>query len=228
VKYDWIFFDLDNTLLDFHTAARRAFSSALQPFGIREEDGMHEAYEQINHLVWRNFEEGKIDAVTLRHKRFSDFFMIAGIKGVDAREFNTVYLEHLVSHSEMLDGARDLLDSLHGRVRMAAVTNGLKEAQRPRLRHLGLDHYFQTIVVSDEIGHSKPSPEYFDVVMEDCEHPKKDKILLVGDNINSDVRGGLEYGLPTCWCNLDKKENPTDWKPHFEIHSLGELRWILR
>ncbi len=227
MRYDWIFFDLDNTLMDFTEASKLAFSSAFQTLGLREEEGHYAIYENYNHQVWLDFEENRIDGITLRRKRFDDFMLAVGIKGIGGLEFNRIYLEFLVEHSFMLDGAIPLLDDLKKNFSLAIITNGFKEVQRPRLDRLKITDYFSAIVVSDEIGVSKPDAAFFDIAMSACSFPSKDRILVVGDSLNSDMKGGVNYGLDTCWCNLKKLPNHSDILPMYEIHRLDQLHELL-
>lgn len=227
MKYNWVLFDLDNTLMDFSRASKKAFSSAFKDYGFKEAKGHYAIYEQYNHAVWKDFEDGKIDAITLRRKRFDDFFLSLRMKGIDGMEFNSVYLDWLVEHSFMLEGAVELLDAIHGKAKMAIITNGLKEVQRRRIKRLGIEKYFDVIVVSDEEGVSKPSKAYFDIVLERCGYPDKSSVLVIGDSLNSDMRGGNENGMATCWCNLFGQRNATDIQPNFEINHLRELDAIL-
>lgn len=227
MKYDWILFDLDNTLMDFTQSSKKAFSSAFLEFGLREEVGHYDIYQEFNHSVWRDFEDGKIDAMTLRRKRFDDFMMEVGIKGITGIEFNKIYLNWLVEHSFLLDGSLDLLNELKAKVKLAIITNGLKEVQRRRIKRLEIEHFFPVIIVSDEEGVSKPSKAYFDIAFEACKNPRKDKVLVVGDSLNSDIKGGNNYGMDTCWCNLFNQINTTDINPNYEINQLSELHLII-
>ncbi len=223
MKYDWILFDLDNTLMDFSNASHKAFHRLLESHGIRHAEELYPVYKQVNFEIWKDFEKGKIDASTLKAKRFHDFFMKIGVKGIDSKESNDTYVNHVIEYSTMLEGSLELLESLKGRVKLAIITNGLKEAQRPRIKRLNIDHYFDVIVVSDEIGVAKPQKGFFDFVMNECGFPEKQKTLVVGDSLNSDIKGGLDYGLPTCWCNLFGQENKGGLKPDFEINHLSQL-----
>lgn len=227
MKYDWILFDFDRTLADFTETSKMAFSSAFKFFGLKETEGHYAVYEQHNKDVWTDFEDGNIDALTLRRKRFDDFFLVAGIKGIDGLDFNAIYMEKLVEHSFLLDGAMDLLQHLHGKVKMGIITNGLKEAQRPRIKLLGIEHFFDVIVVSDEIGVSKPSKAYFDYALELCGLPERHRVLIVGDSLKSDIKGGISSGLPTCWCNLFGMENQLSFQADFEISNLLDMRDLI-
>lgn len=227
MKYDWIFFDLDNTLMDFNNASKKAFSSAFLEHGLREAEGHYEVYREVNGSAWKDFESGKINATTLKKKRFDDFFLTVNIKGIEGRAFNALYLNYLIEHSFMLDGAIELLEQLKGKVQKAVITNGFKEVQRPRIKKLDLEKYFPVIVVSDEEDVSKPNAAYFDIVMNLCNNPSKEKILVVGDSLNSDIKGGINYGIDTCWCNLFGQVNTTQLSPTFEINHLNELPSLL-
>ncbi len=227
MKYDWILFDLDNTLMDFHEASKLSFYDLMKSHGILHGPELYPIYQQVNFLVWKDFEAGKIDAVTLRAKRFQDFYLKTKIKGMDPMESNATYLQNLIRFSTMLEGSIELLDFLKGKVKMAIITNGLREVQRPRLDALNITSYFDAIVVSDEIGWAKPQKEYFDYAMNECNQPRKEHTLVVGDSLHSDIKGGLEYGLPTCWCNLFGQEPPKDILPDQEINALHELKEII-
>ncbi len=227
MKYDWIFFDLDNTLMDFSIASHQSFLQLLADNGIRNGESLHDIYEDVNRQVWKDFEEEKIDAITLRSKRFDDFYRKTGIKGIDGWESNRIYLEYVVEYSTMLDGAIELLDELKGKVKLAIITNGLKECQRARMDRLDITDYFDVIVVSDEIGVAKPQAGFFDFAFKESGFPDKDKVLVVGDSLGSDIKGGNYYGLDTCWINPTEKENTSGNIPTFEIRSVKELLAIL-
>ncbi|MGK0390368.1 MAG: 2-haloacid dehalogenase, partial [Maribacter sp.] len=133
----------------------------------------------------------------------------------------------LIEYSTMLEGSIELLESLKNKVKLAIITNGLKEAQRPRIKKLGIGKYFEAIIVSDEIGISKPHKGYFDIVMETCGNPPKNKVLVIGDSLNSDMKGAINYGLDSCWCNLFGQINYSKIQPLFEINALSKLPKIL-
>lgn len=227
MRYDWILFDADNTLFDFDQSERFALATALEDIGIAMSEEMLSLYHQINRATWRDFEDGKLEKSVLRTKRFDDFFEAIGTKS-DASRFSKSYLYYLSTTSFMLDGARDLLEELSGPYKLAMITNGLKEVQRPRIRQADLFDLFDVIVVSDEIGHSKPDVRFFDYTFSEMGHPERSGALVVGDNLNSDIKGGNNYGLDTCWYNHHKIENDSEVKPTFEIDVLIDLRKILQ
>jgi len=223
MPYNWILFDADNTLLDFTGASKKAFAQAVAQLEIPNHPNLFSRYKKANHIVWTEFENGQIDAITLRKKRFKLFLEDIEVDR-DPVLFNQLYLAHLVEHSELLPGARQLLDHLHGKTKLGLITNGLKEVQRPRLAHTQMDHYFDVIVVSDEIGVSKPDPAYFDYVFREMELPPKQDVLIVGDNLNSDIKGGVDYGVDTCWYNPEGLPNESGITPtHLACDFAGVL-----
>lgn len=228
MRFEWILFDADDTLLDFTSSARHAFSAMLNDFSIDEQDVHYPLYRQCNHEAWAAYEAGEIDSMTLRARRFARFMERAGIEdGPEPLEMNGVFLRELIGHTIPVEGALELLEALHGKIKMALVTNGLKEVQRPRVNHIRFDRFFEAIIVSDEIGLAKPDPAFFAYTHQAIGCPLKSQMLVVGDNLRSDIEGGQRFDLPTCWYNPQKQNNPSGIKPDYEIHGLEELRLIL-
>ena len=225
-KYDYLLFDADNTLFDFQTSEAFALEQALQGLGIEFNYGYVESYRVINHEVWRDFENGELAKEHLRNRRFELFFMELGIRA-DVDRVAREYLEHLSQSAFLIPGAEALLEEVSKNHKLVLVTNGLKEVQRPRLKKSTIGHYFETIVVSDEIGHAKLDAAFFDYVFNEIGFPDKSRVLMIGDNINADIRGGLEYGLDSCWYNPEKKSLENGINPTMIIHQIGQLTRFL-
>ncbi len=222
-NYSWLLFDADNTLLDFSQACRDAFWQSFQDFKIKCSDEIFEVYEEINKEVWKRFEKGEIDSVTLRSLRFSLLFQEIRIGHINAFLFNKSFLENLVHVSELYNGVKELLTSLKTEHKISIVTNGLKEVQRPRLSRLAITDFFDSIIVSDEIGVAKPDERYFEHVMKTIPTPpSKDQILMIGDNLHSDIIGGKNFGLDTCWITHGR-ENNTGIDPTFSIEKVHDI-----
>ena len=222
MKYQWLLFDADNTLFDFDGAARSAFTATLEHFEIKGTKNFHAIYKRANSFVWKQLEDGKITTEELRYKRFALFLEKIKMER-DPMAMNTTFLNELVEHSTLLEEAKPLLDRLHGQYRMAIITNGLKEVQRPRISKVALTEFFDEIIVSDEIGVAKPDAGFFEHTFEAINHPQKDEVLVIGDNLNSDIRGGNGFGLDTCWYNPKGKDKFDKIKPTYEIKQLSEL-----
>ena len=223
MKYEWLLFDLDNTLLDFDRASIIAFQQTLLAFNLSSQPHYYKLYKKVNHKVWQAYEQKAITAIELRSKRFQLFLEAIGKTG-DAAQMNATYLSMIVKYSKVLEGVPNLLYNLSQQYKMAIITNGLKEVQRPRLALTQLDHYFSEIIVSDEIGFAKPQKEYFDYVFDKIKQPQKSEVLVIGDSLNSDIQGGNNYGVDTCWYNPSKQKNFTGPQPTYEVEKLSSLK----
>ena len=227
MAYQWILFDADNTLYDFDRSEKHALEMAFQDFNIPYSEEFVRIYHNVNKQCWKAFEEGRMDQNTLRSRRFELFLEKINVNG-DAGELGANYLQHLANTDFMLDGARPLLDRLHGKYKMAIVTNGLQDVQRPRVRKTNTEHYFEAIIVSEEIGASKPGRAFFEYTFEQIGQPTKKEALMVGDSLNSDIRGGNDFGIDTCWFNPGRQRNESGIVPKFEIDDLNLLDSILK
>ena len=228
MSYRHILFDADNTLFDFTESSIYAFDDTLRHYGVEDAESKYEIYRPINADVWARLESKEIDMDGVRRIRWEKFWSALGVQH-DPLETNSYYLSRLVEHCFLLDDTIEILEFLSKQpsVNMHIITNGMKEAQRPRIAKLGLEKYFQSITVSDEIGVAKPDPAFFDHTFSLLLTAEKSDCLVVGDSLHSDIQGGIKYGLDTCWLNPKEKENNTAFKPTYEIKSLLELKEII-
>lgn len=219
-----LFFDLDNTILDFTHASHQAFRDLLDHFGHNNYESYSD-YNVGNRSVWKAFEKGQISAKKLRAERFELYHKKMGWQG-DGLEWNSVYMQYVIRHNKFVEGALALLEDLSQNFDLHIVTNGLREAQRPRITTAGLDPYFKSITVSDEIGSAKPQASFFETAMKNANIKNKEEVLMIGDGYRSDIVGGHNFGLKTCWFNFEKKE-VVDKIHDFEIYKISELREVL-
>jgi YjjG family noncanonical pyrimidine nucleotidase len=227
MKVDWILFDIDNTLLDFDAASKLALEKAFDNFDIPFNDSHYKIYKRINAENWHQLEKGIINALTLRHRRFDLLFEALELRPTTGDEFNAYYLEQLIKHSKFFDNVPRMLAQLKKKYKLSVITNGLKEVQRSRLNHLDLSRYFDSIIVSDEIGHAKPDKAYFDHVFSTIpKAPAPENTLVVGDNFHSDIKGGSDYGCLTCWVHLEK-EDPGELEPDYTIRHISEFSQVI-
>ncbi len=222
MPYDYILFDLDNTLYDFDASSAFALQKTFEEFGIAYTPINIDAYHKINHQCWTAFENGEMDFKTLRAKRFELFAEKIQVK-LDVKAIEDRYLYLLSITDFKIEGAVELLDYLKPKVNLVVVTNGLKEVKRPQLSKPEIAHYFKAIIISEEVGIAKPLGGFFDHTFNVIGNPDKEKVIIIGDNLNSDIRGGRDYGIDTCWFNPMQKSNDTDVKPTFEIQKLSQL-----
>lgn len=223
----WLFFDLDETLVDFRSASKTSFFRSFEAKGIEaEEEWYSSIYAKINRRIWDEFEQNKINAVELRTKRFKLLFESIEVS-LDPIDFNQLYAKYIIEETKVLPGAYTRLEELSQEYQLAIITNGLKEFQRPRLQRLDLNKYFKVIIVSDEIGHSKPNRAFFDQAIEAAGNPAKSEILIIGDGLSSDIRGGMQNQIKTCWYNPAELHLPKEYSPTHVINDLKDLNSIL-
>lgn len=227
MRFELILFDADNTLLDFDRAARQALEQAFATFDLNgDSTALFEIYEEINHDFWRRFERGEINAATLKRDRFRVFLERVG-SGADPAAFGREYL-HFLSHGAfLLPHALEILAYCRSRYRMVLLSNGLAAVQRPRFAATGLERWFDGIVISEEVGTAKPDPEIFRRALAAAGHADPATTLMVGDNLASDIKGGNDAGMHTCWLRWKTSADPDGIRPDYVIDSLLQLKDIL-
>ena len=221
-----IFFDADNTIIDFSGASRSALSSLFEFYQIAYRQDYAKIYDEINLDCWRSFELGNINKNELIFLRFDRFFQKIGVQA-DPQDANAKYLALLVEKSQLIPGAVQILQKLKSRYRLFIITNGFKEVQRPKLTRLGLDTYFENIIVSDEIGMKKPEPRFFDYCLEKAGSPSREKVIVIGDSLSSDIKGAYNSQLKSIWYNPHGRTWDENFKGDFIISDLEEILQIL-
>lgn len=228
MKYEIIIFDADDTLFDFKKSERDAFKNTMLEFDIDYDENHHlKIYQGINSAIWKEFENGLITQKELKIERFKRLSAKLNA-GFDEIKFAKSYMKHLSNASFLYDESIALVESLHKNFRLTIVTNGLKDVQNNRIRKSIIAKYFEDIVVSEEVQVSKPNPKIFEHALNNIMHTDKSKVLMVGDSLTSDIQGGINFGIDTCWYNPNKIENKTKFKPTYEISNLMELKNILK
>lgn len=227
MKYEIIIFDADETLFDFRKSESTAFENTMLEFDIAYDENHHlKIYQEINTAVWTEFEDGIITQDRLNSERFKRFSDKIETK-FDEVKFADSYMKHLANASILYDDSLPLVESLNKNYRLAIVTNGLKDVQDGRVRKSIIANYFDNIVVSEEVKVAKPDPRIFEHAINNIRYTSKSKILMVGDSLTSDIQGGINFGIDTCWYNPEKLENKTGIKPTYEISNLMELKEII-
>lgn len=227
MKYELLIFDADETLFDFKKSERHAFKNTMLEFNIEYDENYHlKVYSDINAAIWKEFENGLITQKELKVERFKRLSHKLNIQ-FDDFEFSKSYMKYLSYASFLYDDSIDLVESLYKDFKLFIVTNGLKDVQNNRIRKSIIAKYFEDILISEEVVVSKPDAKIFELALNSINHINKSKILMVGDSLTSDVQGGINFGIDTCWYNPNKIENNTEIKPTYEISSLNELKNLL-
>ncbi len=228
MQFKWLMFDADNTLLDFSGASKQSLWQTFEDNGHACNAEIYAIYKKVNGQIWSDFEQGKITAEALRPKRFAELFKAIDLYPASPENFSKAYLENLIYKSEIYDGVKGILKKLKPEYHLSIITNGLKEVQRPRLRRLDIDQYFDSIIVSDEVGVAKPDKAYFDIAYSSIENPPpKEQVLVIGDSLKSDILGGLNYGFKTCWINPNQLPVIEGIEPDYQLKSAIDIVELL-
>jgi len=227
MKYKIILFDADGTLYDFDRAAVEALKSSFDKYNLNWTEETFATYERVNKKIWNDFERGIISTSEIKTERFKRFFDMINVENVDPILFSKDYLKFLSQNNYLLPQANEIVKWSSEFFELAIVTNGLASVQNPRFQNSELRKYFKHIVISEEIGFAKPHKEIFDFTFRQFNNPCKDSVIIIGDNLTSDIKGGVNYGIDTCWYNPSKGENNSDIIPTYEISALHELKNIL-
>ncbi|MBU0475847.1 MAG: YjjG family noncanonical pyrimidine nucleotidase [Bacteroidetes bacterium] len=227
MKYKIVLFDADGTLYDFDKAAFQALKSSFNKYKLNWTDDIFEVYEIENKKIWDDFEKGLITTDGIKTERFKRFFDVIGVIGIESIQFSKDYLEFLSQNSFLLAHAEEIVKWSSEKFELAIVTNGLASVQNPRFMNSRLRKYFKHIIISEEIGFAKPKKGIFDYTFNKFNNPSKESVIIIGDNLTSDIKGGLDYGIDACWFNPTKIENNNGIVPTFEISKLNELKKIL-
>lgn len=216
--YQWIIFDADETLFRFDSfkGLQMMFANLGVPFS--QED--YYEYQAVNKSLWTAYQKGKITAEQIGHQRFDSW---ANKLQIPAQQLNHEFLVNMAEICAPLEGAVSLVKSLKGKFKLCIITNGFKQFQQVRMERTGLKGHFEFIVTSEEVGVAKPDSAIFNHAIHLMGNPSRDQILMVGDTLESDILGGINSGLDTCWFNAHNKKAPKSITPHYQIASLMEL-----
>ena len=219
MKYKWVFFDLDETLFDFNESSKMALREVFFELGLSDQEETYNEYYAINNEVWKMLQEGTISAIELKSLRWNRFLEKYGLT-YKALDLNELYLDSLIEYTTVYPGSIEVLKILCNDFRLVAVTNGLERVQKARLNISKLANFFEHVVISESIGCAKPQKEYFDFAFNLCGNPKKQEVILIGDGLESDIKGACNYGLDCIWFNPLQKINPNSYHPTYEVSDL--------
>ena len=222
---EFLFLDLDDTILDFRKAEYIAIGKTIGDFGVEPTDEVRKLYHEINKWHWEQLELGTLTREEVLVNRFGVLFEKLG-KTVDAVACARAYEKNLSQGHWFLPGAEETVDALSKKYRLFLASNGTASVQKGRMTSANLYRFFETVFVSQEIGHNKPSKAYFDACFSSIPGFDKEKAMIVGDSLSSDIKGGINAGIKTVWVNPDHKDCG-EIKPDYEIEYLHQLEALL-
>lgn len=192
-----VFFDLDHTLWDFERNSALTFEKVLAKHGVSVplEDFLRH-YVPLNHVYWEKFRKDEVTAQELRYGRLKDTFDLLGYEASEALidAMADDYAAHLSDNNHLFDGTLEILDYLSKKYRLHIITNGFQEIQYKKIDGANIGHYFATVTDSEKAGVKKPNPQIFEYAL-NLANAKKENCIMIGDCIEADVRGAIDYGI---------------------------------
>lgn len=224
-----LLWDIDGTILDFLAAERVAIKKCFEIFGLGIcTDEMVDNYSKINCRYWEMLERGEMTKPEILVGRFREFFGTIGVDISVADSFNAEYQVRLGDTICYKPKAREMVDYYKGKKIQCAVTNGTIIAQKKKLSASGLNQVFDHIFISEEVGCEKPGKAFFDKVFEVIGEYNTSEVMIIGDSLTSDIRGGNNAGIITCWYNPGHLANNKNEKVVYEIDNLEKIKDILQ
>ena len=225
-KYNVLLLDADDTLLDFKATERESVKKVLSEFGVPADDATVSLYSSINKALWKAHERGEISRQEILDRRFTQLFEALSVEA-DGIEAERRYRFLLGEGKQVIPGALELCERLRKNYRLYIITNGVAKTQRSRLEGSGITSRVDGIFISEEIGISKPNAGFFDAVFAELKVPREEA-LIVGDSLTSDIKGGINAGVDTCWYNPEALVCDGDVLPTYEIDALNKLEELLK
>lgn len=221
-----VLLDSDDTLLDFQKAESIALAKTLTAAGIEPRKETISLYSGINKRHWEMLERGELTRAEVLTKRFEALFAELGISG-DSVETQRVYERNLSMGHYFMPGAVELLESLRGKYKLYMVTNGNEKVQESRLASAGIGKYFEEIFISQRLGYDKPRIEFFERCFAKMPPLEKSEMMIIGDSLTSDIQGGINAGIHTCWYNFRGNSPRAGIAPEYTVTSLSEIPTLL-
>lgn len=225
MSYKILLFDLDDTLLDFGANETDSLKKLFQHQGYPFSTEVFQLYNSVNKQLWADYENGIIGLDDVLRSRFSKTMLQLGTV-VDGIEWENLYRELLGHGCQQMDGAFDVCRHLSVSHRLFVITNGITPTQIKRLKQSGLSVFFEEVFASGSIGFQKPAKEFFDYVVDHIKEFNRKEALIIGDSLNTDIKGGLLSGIDTCWVNRTSQKSPAEIQSTYTIKKLDELHDI--
>ena len=222
---EYVFLDLDDTILDFGMQERHAIVRTLSDFGIEPSEEVIARYVAHSEHCWRAMERGELPRSEVRVRRFRLLFEEIGA-AADPAAVSEAYTRNLGVGHYFLPGAQEAVEQLSKKYRLFLATNGSYSVQHSRMTSAGLYPYFEQCFVSEQLGAHKPQKAFFDEAFARIPGFDPARAIMVGDSLTSDIQGGINAGIRTCWLNPGKPRNP-EIVPTHEIHSITQLEGLL-
>ena len=224
MRYKYLFADNDNTLMDFSAAEYHALRETLTTMGVTPDDATCELYSRINDALWKALERGETTQKALKVERFRQLLESLGRADVDADAAAALYADRLSTRADLMPGAMEFLQAVHGKMKIALVSNGVSAIQRGRLSRCPFTPMLDAVIISEELGVSKPDPAMVYAALEQLGCTDKREAVLLGDSLTADIPAAANAGIDSIFLNLKGKETAL---PTYSVATLAEAADIL-
>ena len=225
-QYKILLWDIDGTLLDFAGAEQKGIRTVFKNHGMAISDKELKRYQKINMKLWTDYEKGIIKKEEIFNNRFQLLLDEMGMRERGA-DFEREYRMELDANHDLIPGALQICEELYRDYTMYVVTNGLAATQYRRLQESGLDRFFADIFISEEAGCQKPDIKFFHYCFKRMKSRELSSMLIIGDSLSSDMQGGINAGIDTCWYNPEGQINRSELPITYTIKSYEELKKII-
>ena len=227
MSYNCVLLDFDETLVSFSQSEIIAVTKVYNKYNILATEENIRYYHQENEKLWRDFEKGKIKKKDIEKIRFQKVINKFGLTGVTGDVMNRDYINYLKNSAILLDGAIEFLQDIEDYATIAIVTNGIDAVQQNRLKLSRVIDFADGVFTSEKVGYNKPDKRIFLNALKTLGVENNKKVLVVGDNLHSDIKGGINAGLDTCWVNFNNEENTTNIRPTYTALDFTQLKIII-
>lgn len=223
-KPSFIYFDLDDTLLDHKKAEKTALLETKKTYEILSEvssEKLTSTYHEINKGLWHEYNHGRVTREELKYLRFANTFKSLGLNVDQSESVGQTYVNNYRRYWDWVEGAKSVYDALAEKFEVGVLTNGFTETQVLKIEMFDFNKTAKHNVISEEVGYLKPHPKIFQHATELTGH-KPEEILYVGDSFNSDIEGGSAFGWRTAWFTHEKNGNSAP--AEFTFSDFEELK----
>ncbi|TFW30974.1 YjjG family noncanonical pyrimidine nucleotidase [Massilia horti] len=223
MKHKLFLFDLDDTLLDFKASEKLSFVRTMKELGIDDGmDGLFLQYQAINVELWRSFEAGTVSKDFLKVERFRRTFLSNGLDA-NPEAASSFYLESLSETVVLIDGAKQLCETLAAVGEVGIITNGVESIQNRRIASSGLREHISFVATSESCGFAKPDSRFFEYTTRMARVFARNETIIIGDRLDADILGANRFGIESCWFNPGRLGNDSQAIPDYEVASLHEI-----
>ena len=227
MAYNCVLLDFDDTLVSFKESEVASITKVYNKYNVPVTEENIQFYHTENEKLWREFEKGKIKKKDIEKNRFAKVVQKFGLSNVTGEQMNRDYVNYLKNSAILIDGAIEFLEDIEDAATIAIVTNGIDRVQQNRLKLSRVIDFADGVYTSEKMGFNKPDKRIFLNALKNLGIENYKKVLVVGDNLHSDIKGGINAGLDTCWVNFTGEENTTNITPKYTVYDFTQLKTII-